>query len=215
MFTGIVGARAAVTGFSRRGEGALLAVERPKGWDGVAAGESIAVSGVCLTVLPGAPREPLRFDLSPETLSRSTLGALVKGRRVNLERALAATDRLGGHVVAGHVDATTPVTRIVPSADFRTVSFGLDPSWSRYLVEKGSVALDGISLTVAALRDGEFDVAVIPHTWDVTTLADRGVGDLVNVEVDVLAKYVERMLEGRLAPASKDERLRQLLTGGG
>ncbi|HQR45609.1 MAG TPA: riboflavin synthase [Thermoanaerobaculia bacterium] len=214
MFTGIVGARASVTGFSRRGAGAVLSVERPKGWDDLAAGESLSVSGVCLTLLPGAPREALRFDLSPETLSRSTLGALAAGRRVNVERALAASDRLGGHVVAGHVDATAAVTRIVPSADFRTVSFALDPSWSRYVVEKGSIALDGVSLTVAALRDGEFDVAVIPHTWDVTTLSERSVGDLVNVEVDVLAKYVERMLEGRLAAVPADERLRRLLAGG-
>jgi len=212
MFTGIVAARAPVVRFERRAEGALLAVERPAGWDDVTTGESVAVSGVCLTALPGKRTEPLRFDLSPETLSRSTLGALSKGRRVNLERALAAADRFGGHVVAGHVDATTAVTGVERSADFWTVSFALDPSWARYVVEKGSIALDGISLTIASLRDAEFDVAVIPHTWEVTTLSERSVGDRVNVEVDVLAKYVERMLEGRFAASPTDERLRQLLT---
>ena len=212
MFTGIVSARAPVVTFEPRGSGALLSVRTPAGWEDVTTGESVAVSGVCLTALPGGPREALRFDLSPETLSRSTLGSLAKGKAVNLERAMSAADRFGGHVVAGHVDATTAVTRVERSADFWTVSFALGPSWARYVVEKGSIALDGISLTIASLRDAEFDVAVIPHTWEVTTLSERSVGDRVNVEVDVLAKYVERMLEGRFAASPTDERLRQILT---
>jgi len=212
MLTGIVSAKAPVAAFARRAGGARLSLRPPAGWEDVKAGESVAVSGVCLTVLPGRPGEPLRFDLSPETLSRSTLGSLAKGKNVNLERALSAGDRFGGHVVAGHVDATTPVTRIVREADFWTVSFALGPAWARYVVEKGSISLDGISLTIASLRDGEFDVAVIPHTWEVTTLGERAAGDLVNVEVDVLAKYVERMLEGRLGSSSKDARLRELLS---
>lgn len=212
MFTGIVASKARVARLSRRSEGALLEVERPAGWNDVAAGESIAVSGVCLTVLAPSDKGPLRFDLSPETLSRSTLGKAGPGTRVNLERALAASDRLGGHVVAGHVDATTAITGITPADGFWTLSFALDDSWARYVVEKGSIALDGISLTVARLADDRFDVAVIPHTWEVTTLSEKSVGDLVNVEVDILAKYVERMLEGRLAAASKDERLKELLS---
>jgi len=212
MFTGLVAAAARVRSVDRRAAGSLLSVERPAGWDDVAPGESLAVSGVCLTALPGGAGEPLRFDVSPETLARSTLGALRPGARVNLERALAAGDRFGGHLVAGHVDATTAVTRVVPSGEFWTVSFALDPAWARYVVEKGSIALDGISLTVAVLRDREFEVAVIPHTWSATTLGERKPGDLVNVEVDVLGKYVERILEGRLAAASKDDRLRELLS---
>lgn len=212
MFTGIVAAKALVVRLTRRVEGALLAVERPAAWDDVATGESIAVSGVCLTALAGAAGEPLWFDLSPETLSRSTLGSLRSGRHVNLERALAAGERFGGHVVAGHVDTTTPVTRITGAAGFRTVSFALGPAWARYVVEKGSIALDGISLTVAALREDEFDVAVIPHTWEHTALAERSAGDLVNVEVDVLGKYVERILEGHRARLSADDRLRELLS---
>ncbi len=212
MFTGIVAAKAPVVRLTRRAEGALLAVERPPSWDDVTAGESIAVSGVCLTALSGAAGEPLRFDLSPETLSRSTLGSLRAGRHVNLERALAAGERFGGHVVAGHVDDTTPVTRIAGAAGFRTVSFALGPAWARYVVEKGSIALDGISLTVAALREDEFDVAVIPHTWQHTALGERSAGDLVNVEVDVLGKYVERILEGHRARLSADDRLRELLS---
>ncbi len=212
MFTGIVAAVSPVVSLRRRSGGAHLTVGRPAGWGEVAAGESIAVSGVCLTALPGPPGEPLRFDLSEETLSRSTLGELRAGRHVNLERALAAGERFGGHVVAGHVDATTPVTRIVRSAEFRTVSFALGRAWARYVVGKGSIALDGISLTVAALREDEFDVAVIPHTWERTALGERSVGDLVNVEVDVLGKYVERILEGRLPAASRDGHLRELLS---
>lgn len=212
MFTGIVASKARVARLTRRSEGALLEIERPAGWSDVAAGESVAVSGVCLTLLPPADKGPLRFDLSPETLSRSTLAKAAPGTGFNLERALRASDRLGGHVVAGHVDATTPITGIVPADGFWTVSFALDASWARYVVEKGSIALDGISLTVARLGEDRFDVAVIPHTWEVTTLSERSVGDLVNVEVDILAKYVERMLEGRLAAASKDDRLKELLS---
>ena len=219
MFTGIVAAKARVLRLVRRSEGALLELERPEGWSDVAAGESVAVSGVCLTVLPPPERGPLRFDLSPETLSRSTLGRLDPGAGVNLERALRPTDRLGGHVVAGHVDATTAITAIRrPADDFRTVSFALGASWSRYVVEKGSIALDGISLTVARLGSGEFDVAVIPHTWESTALSERNAGDLVNVEVDLIGKYVERLLAGHAAPpedAARDERLRHLLSGGG
>jgi riboflavin synthase len=212
MFTGLVGATPKVRFLDSRPVGSILSVERPAGWDDVAAGESVSVSGVCLTALPGGSKDLLRFDVSPETLARSTLGALRPGTRVNLERALAAGERFGGHLVAGHVDATTPVTRIAPSGAFWTVSFALDQAWSRYVVEKGSVALDGISLTVAALRERDFDVAVIPHTLNATALGDRKVGDLVNVEVDVLGKYVERILEGRLAAVSRDDRLRDLLS---
>ena len=212
MFTGLVAATARVRSLELRASGSLLSIDRPAGWNDVVAGESMAVSGVCLTALPGGAGDGLGFDVSPETLARSTLGALRPGGRVNLERALAAGERFGGHLVAGHVDGTTAVTRIVPSGDFWTVSFALDPAWARYVVEKGSVALDGISLTVAALGARSFDVAVIPHTWNATALSDRKVGDLVNVEVDVLGKYVERILEGRLAAASKDDRLRELLS---
>jgi riboflavin synthase len=212
VFTGIVASKARVARLARRSEGALLEVERPAGWNDVAAGESIAVSGVCLTVLAPSGKGPLRFDLSPETLSRSTLGKVSPGAGVNLERALLASDRLGGHVVAGHVDATTPITGIAPADGFWTISFSLDASLARYVVEKGSVALDGISLTVARLGDDRFDVAVIPHTWEVTTLSERSVGDLVNVEVDILAKYVERMLEGHRARLDKDQRIRELLS---
>jgi riboflavin synthase len=183
-------------------------------------GESIAVSGVCLTVVPpAAAGQPLFFDVSPESLARSSLGGLTAGAGVNLERALRASDRLGGHVVAGHVDGTAEVLAIEKSGDSWTFRFSLPASLARYAVEKGSIAVDGISLTVAALGAGSFDVAVIPHTFTATTLGERKAGDRVNLEVDVLGKYVERLLAARLADAreaaeARDERLRGLLTDG-
>ena len=211
MFTGLVEAAAKVRSIGRRAGGALLEVERPPAFGDVARGESISVSGVCLTAVPGAEADLLRFDVSAETLERSTLGALRPGDAVNLERALAAGGRLGGHVVQGHVDATTPVTRLEQSGDFWILGARLDPSFARYVVEKGSVALDGVSLTVASLTEEELTVAVIPETFRATTLGRRRPGDLLNVEVDVLAKYVERLLGRTAPPSSADERLRALL----
>ena len=209
MFTGLVSATAKVISAAPRASGALLTVERPPAYADARAGESIAVSGVCLTVLPGGG-DALAFDVSPETLRRSTLGKLTRGDRVNLERALAAGDRFGGHVVAGHVDATTPVRRLARSGEFWTFTFAVERTWARYVVEKGSIALDGISLTIAELRSRELDVAVIPHTLEATTLGDRVPGDEVNVEVDVLAKYVERILADRRG-TDEDRRLERLL----
>jgi riboflavin synthase len=208
MFTGIVSATARVLAAAPRGSGALLSVERPDGYGDAKTGESIAVSGVCLTLLDGGARE-LAFDVSPETLRRSTLGTLRPGARVNLERAMLAGDRFGGHIVAGHVDATTPFRRVAKHGDFSTFTFAVDRGWSRYVVEKGSIALDGVSLTVADLRSLELDVAVVPHTLAATTLGDRAPGDLVNVEVDVLGKYVERLLAAR--GTEEDRRLERLL----
>jgi riboflavin synthase len=210
MFTGIVSARARVSGLEPSGEGALLVVERPETYRDVSDGESVAVSGVCLTALPASTTDALRFDVSPETLRRSTLGALRPGSPVNLERALALLDRLSGHFVTGHVDTTTRVTRVVPSGAFHTFSFAVSPDWSRLVVEKGSIALDGISLTVAALREDELDVAVIPQTMERTTLSGLVPGASVNVELDLLAKHVERLLA--LGPRAGDDRLRELLS---
>jgi len=209
MFTGLVSATAKVASFSPRSSGALLALECPPAWTDARPGESIAVSGVCLTVLPG-DQGTLAFDVSPETLRRSTLSRLERGSRVNLERALAAGERFGGHVVAGHVDATTQLLRLRREGDFWTFTFAIGPEWARYVVEKGSIALDGISLTVADLRSRELDVAVVPRTLEETTLADRAPGDDVNVEVDVLAKYVERLLAAGRG-TDEDRRLERLL----
>jgi riboflavin synthase len=218
VFTGLVSAVSRVVSLRSGTAGAVLAVDSPPEFGDVAVGESIAVSGVCLTVVPpAAPGQPLCFDVSPETLSRSALGGLSPGAGVNLERALRASDRLGGHVVAGHVDGTAQVLAVAKAGDSWTFTFSLPGALARYAVEKGSISVDGISLTIAALREGSFDVAVIPHTIASTTLGERKPGDRVNLEVDVLGKYVERLLAARLGDpdaAARDERLRGLLTNG-
>lgn len=218
MFTGLVSAVSRVVSLRSGTTGAVLAVERPPEFGDVAVGESIAVSGVCLTVVPpAAPGQPLCFDVSPETLSRSALGGLAPGAGVNLERALRASDRLGGHVVAGHVDGTAEVLGVERFGESWTFRFSLPVALARYAVEKGSISVDGISLTIAALGEESFDVAVIPHTFASTTLGERKPGDRVNLEVDVLGKYVERLLAARLGDADaekRDERLKQLLTNG-
>ena len=223
MFTGLVSAVARVLSLTSGASGTVLAIERPPAFGSVSVGESIAVSGVCLTVVPPAvPGQALFFDVSPETLARSALGDLVPGAGVNLERALAVGDRLGGHIVAGHVDGTADVLSVEKSGDSWTFRFSLPVPLARYAVEKGSIAVDGVSLTVAALGERWFDVAVIPHTFTSTTLGARRPGDRVNIEVDVLGKYVERLLAARLgetresreAQDARDERLRRLLTEG-
>lgn len=211
MFTGLVEATAEVRALRRQAGGAVLEVGSPETYRDVARGESVAVSGVCLTAVPAAAGGVLRFDVSAETLDRSTLGALRPGDVVNLERALSLGARLGGHVVQGHVDATSPVTRLDREGGFWRLGVRLDAAWARYVVEKGSIALDGISLTVAALDGEGLEVAVIPETWGATTLCRRRPGDLVNVEVDLLAKYVERLLGVAGADPSRDDRLRALL----
>ena len=210
MFTGLVEAASGVRALHRQPGGALLDVEAPETFGDVARGESVCVSGVCLTSVPGGGPGLLRFDVSTETLDRSTIGDLRPGDAVNLERALAVGARLGGHVVQGHVDATAPVTRLESAGGFWTLGVALGEEWARYVVEKGSIALDGISLTVAAVEPAELRVAVIPETYRATTLSRRRPGDRLNVEVDVLAKYVERLL-GSSPATSRDDRLRALL----
>jgi riboflavin synthase len=217
VFTGLVSASARVVARRTSPAGGVLVLERPAAYADAALGESIAVSGVCLTVVPPLQAKTLSFDVSPETLARSTLGRLEAGARVNLERALRASDRLGGHVVAGHVDGTAEVLGVARAGKSWTFTFALPAGLARYAVEKGSIAVDGVSLTIAALREGSFDVAVIPQTFAATTLSDRAPGDRVNLEVDVLGKYVERLLAARLGDAdalARDERLRQLLAEG-
>ncbi|RMG92906.1 MAG: riboflavin synthase [Candidatus Dadabacteria bacterium] len=198
MFTGIVQDVGTVREISTVPGGKRLRIATGLDTADFELGESVAVDGVCLTVTEIAPGR-FSADASPETLGRSTLSALRPGRRVNLERALRLTDRLGGHLVLGHVDATGRVLGIRTEGAFRVVRFEAPPEVARYLVEKGSVAVDGVSLTVYEVSAGQFSVAVIPHTWDATALADRAPGDPVNLEADILAKYVERLLGGRTA----------------
>lgn len=169
-------------------------------------GASLAVSGVCLTIteLDGDPPLGSLVELSPETLARTTLGSLRRGDHVNLETALRMGDALGGHWVQGHVDGVTQVVDRRDLTDHRVLAFALPPGQESFLVEKGSVTIDGVSLTVSALAPDRFEVALIPHTLEVTTLSRLRPGDRVNLEVDILAKYMHRMLAVRgLAPAAE------------
>ena len=159
-------------------------------------GESIAVNGVCLTATAISPRR-FSVDISPETLSRTTLGDLKSGSRVNLERALRLADRLGGHLVSGHVDGIGQVVEKRATGQFTVYTITLPPGLERYVIEKGSIAVDGISLTVNSCQEGRFSVAIIPHTAKLTTMGFRGVGDKVNIEVDLIGKYIEKLLSPR------------------
>ncbi len=192
MFTGIVEELGRLQSLN----GGRLRIAATRVIDGVEIGESIAVNGCCLTVVAFGDGW-WEADVSDETISRTSLARLSNGDGVNLERAVRANDRLGGHVVQGHVDAVGEVVHPVPDLRVR-VPAGL----LRYLVEKGSVTVDGVSLTVVQPLDDGFTVAIIPHTADVTTLGAKQPGDLVNIEVDVMAKYVERLVTAYLPPAN-------------
>ena len=195
MFTGIVEELGTVRSIVRNAGGARLVIEAETVLGGARPGDSIAVNGCCLTVAElGTDGTSWAADAVPETLDRTTLGELRSGSHVNLERPVRLQDRLGGHLVQGHVDGVATLTRSEPLDDGSVrLTIAVPPALLRYVVEKGSVALDGTSLTVAALTDTGFDIAVIPHTLAHTTLGGCRPGDRVNVEVDVLAKYVERL----------------------
>jgi len=197
MFTGLVEEVGDVVDLTKNGDGIRLRVRASTVTADLEMGASIAFNGVCLTVVD-FDETSLTVHAVPETMDRSNLGELTLDSSVNLERAVRASDRLGGHIVQGHVDATTVVTRIDAYDDGSwRYFFALDADLAPYVVEKGSITIDGISLTVASLSEDELSIAVIPHTAEVTTLGKRSVGDKVNVEVDVLAKYVERQLNLR------------------
>ena len=197
MFTGIVAELGEVAAIEYRGDAARLAIRGST--DDVSPGESIAVNGVCLTVT-GILDGTFTADVMGETLGRSGLGALTPGAPVNLEQSVRLADRLGGHLVQGHVDGTGTIISRSPAEHWDQVRITLPASISRYVVHKGSIAVDGISLTVSALGPpgGEtwFEVCLIPETLKRTTMGTRQPGDVVNLEVDVIAKYVERLLNG-------------------
>jgi riboflavin synthase len=178
----------------RRADGAYLVIEAGAVLEGTRIGDSISIDGVDLTVVEMG-KDSFSADASLETLNRSTLGVKKVGSKVNLERALAVGERLGGHMVQGHVDGTAEHVATTPEGNAYRMRFRFPKELGRYIAMKGSITVDGISLTVAALGANWFEVAIIPHTWRETTLADLKPGDRVNIEVDVLAKYVERLLE--------------------
>ena len=193
MFTGIIEELGRVRSVEWRGEDARIIIEARIVTNGAVEGDSIAVNGVCLTALD-LRSDSFAADCSRETLERSTLGGLRPGAPVNLERAVTPATRLGGHIVQGHVDARGKFLDAIPHEGSWTLRIAYPPELARYLVFKGSIAVEGISLTIAALADDYFEVAIIPKTWQVTNLRDLRPGDAVNLEVDVIAKYVERML---------------------
>jgi riboflavin synthase len=200
VFTGIIQSTARIEGRTARGAGVRLRLGTPQPLPDLAVGESVAVNGACLTVVERRGRR-FAVDVSPETLRRTTIGDLAAGSRVNLERALRLGDRMGGHVVQGHVDGVGRVERVKPDGDWVVYRFKAPRTLMPYLVEKGSIAVDGVSLTVFGCRGPSFTVALIPHTLAETTLGERRAGDRVNLEADVLLKHIESMLRARSAQA--------------
>ena len=195
MFTGIIEELGSVRSIEERGENARIVISAHVVTEGTNHGDSISVNGVCLTALDLHP-DSFAADVSRETLLRSTLGCLRPGSPVNLERAVTPATRLGGHIVQGHVDARGRFTSVEDHGESWTVKIAYPKEIARYLVFKGSVAVEGISLTIAGLTEEHFEVAIIPKTWEVTNLSHLKPGDEVNLEVDIIGKYVERLLGG-------------------
>lgn len=190
MFTGLIESIGSVTRVDRVPAGLRLRV-RTNLADRLSSGDSLAVNGVCLTVVH-LDGDAVEFDVGPETMRVTALGGLQQGAVVNLERAMQADARIGGHFVQGHVDATTRVIEVRPDADFSWLSFALAPEHAPYVIPKGAIAIDGISLTIATLDMDRFAVQIVPFTWEHTNLSARRAGDLVNVEFDMLGKYAVR-----------------------
>ncbi len=193
MFTGIVEELGEVVRVDWQGDGAVVTVRGPLVVSDARHGDSIAVNGVCLTVIE-TEGDAFRTEVMKETFDRSSLGSLAPGERVNLERAVTAATRLGGHIVQGHVDGVGTVVSKQPGGGWEDVRISLPAGLSRYIVEKGSITVDGISLTVVAVDDESFTVSLIPTTLELTTLGRKQPGALVNLEVDVIAKYVEKLV---------------------
>ncbi len=193
MFTGLIEGVGRLIAKKSVGGGLVFTIEAGFDLRDPMEGESIAVSGTCLTAYNIKGRS-FQTDVSPETLKRTRLGLLNQGDNVNLERALKLSDRLGGHMVAGHVDCMARVKTIEKAGEYTIFTFSLTPELDRYVIEKGSITIDGVSLTVNSCRPGVFAVSIIPHTLAITTLGGLKVGDRVNIEVDLIGKYVEKLL---------------------
>lgn len=194
MFTGLIEETGKVSSLRRGGNSSFIRIQAEKVLEGTVTGDSIAVNGVCLTVTEMGSGW-FQADVMNETLARSSLGSLKPGDPVNLERAMAAGGRFGGHIVSGHIDGTGTVTDIKNDGIAVWYTITADPQILRYIVEKGSVALDGISLTVAKVTAESFSVSVIPHTAEVTALSKRKTGDKINIENDIIGKYIEKLMK--------------------
>lgn len=205
MFTGIVEEIGTLREVERGSRSAVLSIGCRTVLEGTKVGDSIAVNGVCLTVT-SLRGDGYTADVMAETLDRSSLGGLKKGSRVNLERAMAADGRFGGHIVAGHIDGTGRIEDVKRDETAVWYRVSAEPAVLRYIVEKGSITIDGISLTVAEVTDRDFSVSIIPHTQANTALADRRTGDVVNLETDIIGKYVEKLLMPQ-EPQKKESKL--------
>jgi len=194
MFTGLVESLGTVRDVSSDGTGTLLVIEEPTIAKDLPLGASVALNGVCLTVVAADDRS-FSFQAGPETLKLTNLGTLRPGMKINLERSLRLGDRLGGHIVQGHVDGVGQIERRERQADWETIWFTCPPELTRLMIRKGSITVDGVSLTLVDVEPGRFSVALIPHTLAVTTLGFKGPGDRVNLEIDMFAKYVFKCLE--------------------
>jgi riboflavin synthase len=203
MFTGLVESLGTVRRLDPDGAGRWLEIEAPDVAAGLVLGESVAVNGCCLTVVTWDERS-CRFQVGPETLSRTNLGDLRTGDRVNLERSLRVGDRLGGHMVQGHIDGVGRIEQCSPQGEWVTTWFRCAPALTAQMVSKGSIAVDGISLTLVDVEAERFSVALIPHTLRVTTLGFKGPGDAVNLETDLLAKYVQKTVFSFQCSVSRD-----------
>ena len=210
MFTGIVEEMGTLRGIQKGTHSAVLQIQAAKVLEDVKLGDSIAVNGVCLTVV-GFDSRSFSADVMHETLNRTALSTLKPGSSVNLERAMPANGRFGGHIVAGHVDGTGTITNIQKDDNAVWYTIDASPSILRYIVEKGSITIDGISLTVAKTDKTSFSVSIIPHTAQVTILGKRKTGDLVNLETDIIGKYVEKLLQPADKPAQSSGLTRDFL----
>lgn len=204
MFTGIIEELGRIELFEKCDGGARVRIDSEVVTKGTMEGDSIAVNGVCLTALD-VGLGSFTADISSETLNRSSIGSLKVGSNVNLERSVTPSTRLGGHIVQGHVDGMGRFIRAAQEGDFWTVKVSYPGELGKYLVYKGSVSVDGISLTVANLTNEHFEVAIIPKTWELTNLSNLKNGDAVNLEVDIIAKYIERIMFYRNPETKKDE----------
>lgn len=208
MFTGLVEGMATVSALEKSGGGIRLSI-KPGSEMEVRLGDSICVNGVCLTVIK--QNRAITFEVSPETMKSTNLGELNINDTVNLERALRLTDRLGGHIVTGHVDGVGTIIDKRPAGEYTFYTFKAPSEILRYTVQKGSVTVDGISLTVTELDAKSFSVAIIPHTLTATTLGRKGIGDRVNLEADIIGKYIEKLMNKN----DTDKKLKELLSEGG
>nr|NJM02475.1 riboflavin synthase [Desulfobacula sp.] len=193
MFTGIIESFGTIRGIESKGEGRVLSIGCDLDLSATKIGDSIAVNGACLTAV-SVEKNGFKVDMAPETVERTTFKHLTAGARVNIERALRLSDRLDGHLVSGHIDGTGRIASIVRKSNALIFRIGVPPKLAEDLIEKGSVAVEGISLTINHCTDREFEVSVIPHTADITTIGQKKVGDEVNIETDMIGKYIKKII---------------------